>query len=537
MSGIDWTIVAFYFAGMVGLSVWLGLRQRSGEDYFLGGRQLKGGLIALSLAANQVSAISLIGAPAFVALEEGGGLRWLQYEFAVPLAMIVIIFLVVPLYRRLSGATIYEYTERRFGLPVRLIMSALFMISRGLAAGVMLYTSAIVLSVTLQVHIVWTIGGMGVIAILYTTIGGITADVFSDAFQLVILVLGTIVAVMVALPLVGGFEGAVATLQDEPTRLRTIDFVHHGLGDGHSYSLWPMLIGGLFLYLSYYGCDQSQAQRLMSTPSEKSANNGLMLNGLIRFPIVLSYCLLGLLLAAFLVQNQTWASRFQDSDPNYLVPVFIIDYLPVGVVGLFMAGIFAATMSSIDSALNSLSAVTMTDFVGRFRPAVLDNQKRFLFWSRITTLFWGLFCMASGYFITRAQETVIVIVNSIGSLFYGPILAVFVAGALSRRANGQGAVVGLAAGFAVNLSLWVFVPGVSWLWWNPIGFFSSLVTIWAVSFVYPAPGSSRLIWTLHGLTDGGIQIREWLNKVSVWILVVAFIAIVVITFVFGLLAK
>jgi SSS family transporter len=537
MAAIDWIILALYFVGMIGLSLWIGRRQGSGDDYFLGGRKIGGCLIAMSLAANQVSAISLVGAPAFVALAGGGGLKWLQYEFAVPLAMIPIMFVIAPLLRGLSGATIYEYAERRFGLRVRLTLSAVFMVSRGLATGVVLYASALVLAVSLGIPLIWTLGLMGFVAIAYTTIGGITADILSDAIQLVILFGGTLAAVAVALTLVGGLDGALATLQSDAARLQTIDPAHHGLGDGVTYSLWPMLFGGFFLYISYYGCDQSQAQRLMSTPSLRAARNGLTLNGLIRFPVVLAYCLLGLLLAAFLIEDPAWASQFKGADPNYLVPVFIVDFLPAGITGLVMAGIFAATMSSIDSALNSLSAVTMTDFVARFKPAVLRDQRRFLFWSRTATLLWGAFCVAGGYFISTSHRTVIEIVNAIGSLFYGPILAVFFVGALLRRVNAAGALAGLAIGLGVNMSLWLFAPGVSWLWWNPIGFGAALASAYFTGFLLPPADDDRLEWLLSGLLKKTALETTWWRDNRTWIMAAMFVSIVLISALVGFIAQ
>ena len=532
MGPLDWTIVALYFAGIIAISAWIGRRQGSGEDYFLGGRRLGGGLIALSLAANQVSAVSLVGAPAFVAMRSGGGLRWLQYEFSVPLAMIGIMVVLLPLFRRLSGASIYEYVEKRFGLPSRLALSAIFLLSRGLSTGVVLYASALVLAVSLGISLELTLLLVGLVAIVYTTLGGITADVVSDALQLLILWGGTLAAILVILPMVGGFEGALQSLT--PDRIVTIDLASHGFGDGENFAFWPMLIGGFFLYLSYYGCDQSQAQRLMSTPSEGVSRNSLLINGLVRFPVVLTYCLLGLLLAAFISARPDWIASAGIDDPNMLVPAFIIDFLPPGVVGLVIAGIFAATMSSVDSALNSLSAVTLNDFAARFKPQLQNDGRAFLRLSRITTLIWGAFCLASGYLMSQSGETVIELVNRIGSAFYGPILAVFVAGALLRGANGTGAMTGLVAGLLANIALWQFAPGVSWLWWNPIGFVVSLGVCLPASRLSTPPRDERLSWTLNSLSKGWN--KGWWRDARIAVLIAAFAAILVISWFLGTLA-
>ena len=165
MTPIDWIVLITYLIGIIGLGVWLARRQQSTDDYFLGGRKMGSTVIAISLAANQVSAISLISAPAFVALKAGGGIKWLQFEFAVPISMIAIMFLLVPVFRQLSGASVYEYAERRFGTGTRLTLSALFMFSRGLSTSVILYTSALVLSVVLSLPILTTMIIMAIVAI------------------------------------------------------------------------------------------------------------------------------------------------------------------------------------------------------------------------------------------------------------------------------------------------------------------------------------------------------------------------------------
>lgn len=532
MGILDWSVLFLYFAALIGLSVWIGRRQQSGDDYFLGGRHLGSGLIAASLAANQVSAVSLIGAPAFVALRPGGGLRWLQYEFAVPLAMIAIIFVLVPLYRRLTGATVFEYLDNRFGATVRLALSVLFLVSRGLATGVVLYASAIALAVTLSLPLSTTLLMMGLIAIVYTTIGGITADIFSDAFQLAILFLGTVVSLIIALNLTGGLENLFVSLTAD--QRMTIVTAHHGFGDGHDFGLWPMLIGGFFLYLSYYGCDQSQAQRLMSARSRYEAQNSLVLNGLIRFPVVLTYCLFGAALAAFIAANPGWVTTHGiDADPNLLVPTFIVEFLPAGLVGLVMAGIFAATMSSIDSNLNSLSAVTMHDFVARFFPRLKADQKRFLLFSRLATASWGLFCLGSGYVIAESSRTVIELVNMIGSAFYGPILAVFLLGAFSRRIGGTAALAGLVGGLSVNLVTAIYIPGVSWLWWNPLGCCSAIITAVIVQQMLPACPQASGLWSLRPVLSTTPLERTWYLDRRVWLLFATFGAIVAVTALLG----
>ncbi|MFQ5823077.1 MAG: sodium/solute symporter [bacterium] len=534
MALLDWLILFVYLIGIVGLGVWLGKRQRTTEDYFLGGRKMGPAIIATSLAANQVSAISLIGAPAFVALKTGGGIKWLQYEFAVPLAMIAIMFLLVPVFRQLSGASVYEYAEHRFGTGTRLILSALFMFSRGLSTSVILYTSALVLAVVLDLPISTTMIIMAVVAIAYTTIGGIMADVYSDILQLIILYSGVLVALVVALDFLGG---NISSIYIEPTRLNAVDFSHHGFGDGQTFAFWPMLIGCFFLYMSYYGCDQSQAQRLLATPDLKRTQYALMLNGLIRFPVVFTYILFGVVLAAFIQLHPDFGSLLQGKNPDYLVPTFMINYLPIGLVGLVMAGLFAASMSSIDSALNSLSAVTVTDFVIRYKPELQDNSQSMLRLSRFITLLWGIFSGAGAYFVARSSATVIEVVNMIGSVFSGPILATFLGGILFKGLSGPGVIVGIIAGTGLSIVIGQTISSISWLWWGPIGFFTTLIVASVYSKLLPTEMVRSENWTLKAILKYNVKQKRWTQDKRVYILMIYTLCIITITLIVSALFK
>jgi len=489
---IDWIVLGFYFAGVLGLGAWLARRQKSTDDYFLGGKRMSGGLVGISLAANQVSAVSLVSAPAFVALRPDGGLRWLQYELAVPLAMVGILLLLGPLYPQLRSASLYEYAERRFGVSVRIALSAVFLLSRGLATGITLYTTALVLSVSMGFPLLHVYLLLGLFAVAYTTLGGIQADVYSDVIQFVVLWVGVAAAMVIALGMITDLPGAIRAL--EPGRTATLDLRHHGWGDGRTFSFWPMLLGGLFLYMSYYGCDQSQAQRLMANGSLPAIRRSLVTNGMIRFPVVLTYCLFGLLLALLLTQDASFAARLHGEKPDTLVPIFVASYLPAGFRGLVISGIFAAAMSSIDSALNSLSAITVEDFLARShgrKAGVTSSPAKRLRLSRGVTLFWGVFCLGSGWVFAASSRTIIELVNMVGSAFYGPVLAVFACGLLVRRVRGRGMLLGLLGGVTANLVLWKAAPQVSWLWWNPAGFLVTVCLALAWSFLHPAAGKAR----------------------------------------------
>jgi SSS family transporter len=464
MSGLDLSIVVASLVGLVAFAGWLAKRQADTGDYYLGGRRLGAWPLGVSLAANQVSAISLIGAPAFVALREGGGLVWLQYELAVPLAMAVLVVWGVPFLRRAAGAEVYEVVEARLGRGARRLLAGFFLAGRGLGAGVVLYASSLVVDACTGWGFELSLVVVGAVAVAYTALGGLIADVFSDVLQFALLWGATmVVTVVLALRLAG--TGALSRV--EPARLAALDFSGHGLGDGATFAFWPMLLGGLFLYISYYGCDQTQAQRILAATDEGEARRALTIASLVRFPLVLTYCAFGVMLAAFLEVTPEFAATLAGRPPDALVPQFLVSYLPAGVVGVVVAGILAAALSSIDSALNSLSAVAVEEFSSERLRADPARQLR---WARATTVLWGVLATGAAWAFSRSGETSIELVNRVGSALYGPVLAVFVLAWRSRRADGRSAVVGAAAGVLANLALAAWAPGVSWLWWNVAGF-------------------------------------------------------------------
>lgn len=463
MGLLDLTIVAVTLIGLVVFAGWLARRQRDAADYYLGGRHLKATPLGLSLAANQVSAVSLVGAPAFVALREGGGLLWLQYELAVPLAMALLVVWGVPALRRAPGADVYGAVEARLGRLGRRTVASFFLVGRGLGTGVILYSSALVVDACSGWGVATSLGVVAAVAVVYTALGGLVADVFSDVLQLILLWGGTLVAAAVLYWRLGDRPGGLLAGVDA-ARLEPIDWSGHGLGDGATFAFWPMLIGGLFLYLSYYGCDQTQAQRILAARDEATARRALVIAALVRFPLVLTYCAFGVLLAAWLDAEPAFAASLAGQPADALVPRFLVTYVPPGLLGLAVAGFFAAALSSIDSALNSLSAVTVEEVLGE------GSGSTGLWRERGVTLAWGVAATAAAaYFAAGHGATVIEQINRVGSLLYGPMLAVFLLAWRSRRADGRSAAIGALAGVAANLALALGAPGVSWLWWNVAG--------------------------------------------------------------------
>lgn len=526
---IDWIIVVFYLIGMILLSFYLGRGQESQDDYFVGGRNLPWWAVGLSTMATQSSATSFISIPAFVALKPDGGLKYLQWEFAVPLSMIFIMIFLIPFFRNLKLISVYEYLEKRFGPKTRTFLASVFLISRGLGTGVGLYAVSIVIAVILGIPTIAAIFLIGIITLIYDTIGGMKAVVFSDVIQMGVLLSGIFITCYFAADLAGGFGNVIASL--DASRLTTVDFTHTGLGDGSNYNFWAMVFGGFFLYASYYGCDQSQTQRELSAPTLHDTKLSLIFNGLARFPLIVLYVLMGVYLSGALqssVEYQNLMAPYLESNRyDYLLPTFILHYIPTGLRAVIFAAILAAAMSSLDSSLNSLSASTMQDFIERYSN-IKGDQKKFLILSKLTTVSWGIFAILSaiGLFYWQSADTVVEIINKVGSVFYGPILATFIMGVAVTSISGAAIIIGVLCGVLTNLCLFLFVPSVSWLWWNAIGFLITSLVSYLLSLsvlqIDKSPDDSLILWRSGVLSSLGKYVKWYFVLVVYFVIMLIF---------------
>ena len=494
MNYLDWLIVIFYTAGLLFLSYRLGKTQFSKKDYYLGGNRIHWLPVSISTMATQLSTNSLLGAPAFVAFSLGGGLLWLQYELAVPLAMIFIMIFLVPFFKKTGVISIYEFLELRLGVGSRTLLSILFQFIVAFGTGVTIYGISLVLQTVLGIPFWTAVLLLGVVTVIYDTLAGIRGVIISDVIQMIILVIGIFIVSYYAVNLSGGIVNVFNTFPAE--RLKALNSTGHGLGDNATFSFLPMLFGGFFLYVSYYGCNQTQVQRQLATRNIDDTKKSLFANGILRFPIVLGYMFLGITISAYAITNVDFMGLLPTREvlingvieqvPNYntAVPAFVLHYLPHGIIGLIIVALFSAAMSSLDSTLNSLSATTVQDVIGKFSKKKNRTAREELILSKIVTLFWGIVIVTFSFFVGGISDSIIVSINKIGSLANGSILGAFILAVFTRRANDRGTVVGVLSGFIVNLLLWKFVPSVSWLWWNVIGCLITVGVGYVISLIF-----------------------------------------------------
>ena len=474
MNSLDFAIVFLYILALLAIGLFLNSRQKSKEDYFLGGRSIPWWASGISTMASQLSAVSFISAPAFVALKDvntGGGLRWLSYEFGVPLAMLFIIVFLIPAYHKSGVISIYEFLEERFDRKTRTLVSVFFQISRGLATGVLLHASGLVCAIFFgesDPTQFWPyVLAIGLVTITYGTFGGIRAVVISDTIQMGVLLVGLIVLSVIGLSQLGSTGAVFSAYSGELERLKILEF-SFGLETNDNFGFFPMLIGGFFLYVAYYGCDQSQVQRELSVGGVEDIRKSLLLNAFLRFPVTLLYCGMGLIIGAVAIYNTEFLAQIPKDKPDYLVPMFILEYLPHGLKGFIFVAIIAAAMSSLDSALNSMSASSVRD-VYQTHFDSNANEEKLLRVSKLFTVAWGLTCTGFAFIVPYISSSIIVAINKVGSILYGPILASFLMAIFLPSLKSLSVRLGIVLGVICNISIWLFFPNISWLWWNPIG--------------------------------------------------------------------
>ncbi|MDU0354321.1 sodium:solute symporter [Paraglaciecola aquimarina] len=523
MNIFDYSIVVIYLVLLVGMGFCF-RQQNTKDDYFLGGRNLGWKALTLSVMATQLSAISFISAPAFVGLREGGGLHWLSYELGVPLAMLLLLSTILPVLYRSGFVSIYDYLEQRFGRSTRILISIVFQFSRAFATGIMIFAVSLILQGTMGIEALQAIVVTGVITVLYSLQGGMKAVVYGDAIQMIIIVLGTIACIGFGLYHLGGIDEFMSKV--DPARLQAIKPESLGFsGDG--FGLLPMIFGGFVLYASYYGCDQTQAQRALAAKNTNDLKFMMLANATVRFPITLLYCFSGLIVGTLAMTESSFMQQIPTENPDWMMPIFILNYLPHGMIGILVVAILAAAMSSLSSAINSLAAVTIEDYCRltnkQYEPE--DYLKK----AKYVGLIWGAITLVLSFYAGNIAPTVIEAINKVGSVFYGPILAVFLLGVVNKRIRAKEINIGLIAGVGFNIFIWLALPDIFWFWWNFIGFVTAAIVAYALSIGNKGEVNTQ---SIQAKEQQGAAI---LSKKDVVILVTAFCTMLVICILIPLL--
>ena len=559
MTTLDWLVMIGTLATIVIYGVYQTRKVDNVKSYLLGDRDLKWWTIGLSVMATQASAVTFLSTPGQA---YNDGLGFAQFYFGLPIAMVILCIFVLPIYYKLKVYTAYEYLEGRFDLRVRTLTALLFLLQRGLAAGITIYAPAIVLSTILNWPLSLTIFIIGAVVIFYTVLGGTKAVSVTQKQQMIVILLGMFLAgVVVVLKLPEGLDvGDAIGVAGHLGKLQVVD-LKFDLND--RYNIWSALLGGTFLFLSYFGTDQSQVQRYLSGKSLAESRLGLLFNGIFKVPMQFMVLMVGILVFVFFLfqpppvhfnsanLDKLRASEYREDlqaleneyatinqsnrtaslsmaealraddeaavaeargevertlaarkdvaarvdtlitrydpeliteDRDYVFITFIINYLPVGLVGLLLAVIFSAAMSSTSSELNALATTSVIDIYRRSLVTDRDDQ-HYLAASKWFTIGWGVVALAFAA-VANLFDNLIQAVNIIGSLFYGVILGIFVVAFFYRSVGGRavfkGALLGQLFVTITFVLSWVEYINLAFLWLNLIG--CVLTVVFAIVF-------------------------------------------------------
>ncbi|HEV7381825.1 MAG TPA: sodium:solute symporter [Dyadobacter sp.] len=558
MNYLDWIVLALTLLFVVTYGIYRSREKHTMDSFLLAGQSLPWYHVTLSLMATQASAITFLSVPGQAYTD---GMRFVQFYFGLPLAMVVLCITFVPKFHKLKIFTAYEFLETRFDLRTRTLTSFLFLLQRGLSTGLSIYAPSLILSTILGWDITLTNIISGGIVMIYTIAGGSGAVSHTHMQQMTIITIGMVVAgymVVHQLPESVSFTDAL-DVAGKMGRTNVIDFT---FDLNNRYNVWSGLIGGFFLQLSYFGTDQSQVGRFLTGSSEGQSKLGLAMNGLLKIPMQFLILLVGILVFVFYqfttpplffnqtavdkVRNTEYAPAYKElesrhnrlqetkhqqvmslteavknddqpqidklrstitasekkvtdlrkeagtlltkangsevNDVNYIFLRFVIDYLPVGMVGLLIAVILLASMGSVASAYNSLASCSVVDIYKRIYRKD-DDARNYVTASRWATFFWGIFCIAVAQYASRLGS-MIEAVNILGSLFYGVILGIFLVAFYFKKIGGRavfwGSIIGeIFVVISYNLELTAF------LWLNLIGCVLVIAFAWIIESIWP----------------------------------------------------
>lgn len=562
MSPIDWSILICTLAAIVIYGVYKTYGAKNMDGYLLGDQQAKWWTVGLSVMATQASAITFLSTPGQA---YHSGMGFVQFYFGLPIAMVIICVSFIPIYHKLKVYTAYEFLEGRFDLKTRSLTAILFLVQRGLGAGITIFAPAIILSTILKWNLNATILVIGVLVIIYTVLGGTRAVNVTQKQQMTIIMIGMFIAFFTILNLLPAditFSNALQ-IAGAGDKLDILDF---SFDLDNKYTVWTGLTGGVFLMLSYFGTDQSQVARYLSGKSIRESRLGLIFNGLVKVPMQFFILLVGVMVfvfyqfnqapiffnevgiekvmesqykedfekiqndydqnyqakselqlsytAAINTQNDSEAERLsgeikilhteelalrdatkeiikkvdttiETNDKDYVFIHFILNQLPRGLIGLLLAVILSAAMSSCASELNALGSTTSVDIYKRSLAPGRDEE-HYVKASKWLTLLWGVIAIMFAAWGTLF-ENLIQLVNIIGSLFYGTILGVFIVAFYIKWIKGNA--VFLSALISEAIVIYIFyLDVVPYLWLNLIGCVLVVVIASALQALLPKKG-------------------------------------------------
>lgn len=484
---VNITVLAVYLLGMVGVGVYFMNKNKSTNDYFRGGQSIPWWAAACSIYATMLSSLTYVALPALVYATD-----WLLYIGMLMILAVapIAIYIAMPFFRQIDATSAYEYLEKRFNRFVRLFGSGLFTLFHISRMGIVMALTALALAAVTPLEAWHCVLIMGGLCLVYCTLGGIEAVIWTDTIQTIVLLLGACVCLAY---IVSGIDGGIggfidAGMAGDKFTILDLDF---GPTSYTTLAVWVIVLGGLGQNISSYTADQAVVQRYMTTKDTKAAARSIWMNGLMAIPGALLFFAIGTGLYAFYQSNPAKLDPTIQTDQVF--PMFIATELPVGIAGLIVAGIFAAAQSTVSTSMNSTATTVVTDFMRPFNAC--KSERGYLNAARTLTLTMGVLGTLAGLlFISPDIRSLMSEYFKVIGMFMGALGGLFILGALTKRASGWGALVGILVGVGVMVAVWQLTETDGYLY-ATIGIGTCLVVGYLASFVLP--GSAH---DLDGLT-------------------------------------
>ncbi len=489
---MDYTTLGGYLLLMVGIGVYFLRRGKSTDDFFLGGRRVPWWVAGISIRATQISSIGFMAIPAKIF---STNMAYFWGLIGTPLACLLVIYFYLPFYRRLKVTTAYEYLEQRFNVGSRLMGSLVFILFQLGRISIVMYLPAVALSAVTGINIFVCIVVAGVLCTIYTVLGGIEAVIWTDLLQAIVLFGGAICIFVTALVATDGGVGGFFDIAGQYDKFHSIDWTW----DMTVTAIWVIIVGEFFMKLVTYSSDQAIVQRYLTTKDEKEAVKSIWMNvGFAIFWWTMIFLLGAILFSYYQTRPELLDPRIRT---DAIVPLYIAQRLPAGISGLVIAGIFAATMSTVDSGMHSIATSFVTDIYRRFWSGRPDRV--YLFWARIVTVMLGVFATAVAVWMAVADiKSIWDLFMSLLGLLSGGLGGLFALGIFTRRANGVGGLVGLIA--SALILYWVKThTSIHFFLYAGTGFISCMIVGYMVSLIVPVRKKN-----LAGLTIYDMGRRE-----------------------------
>jgi len=474
VGGVDLAILVAYLVGVLLWGLWIGRGSRTVSEYMVGGRHLPWWLILVSIVATETSTVTFLSIPGFAF---GRDMSWLQIPIGFLIGRFAVALLLLPQYFRGEFFTAYEVLSRRFGGATQRVASALFVVTRTLADGLRLFLTAIVLQEMTGIPLAWAVAAIGVTTIVYTYFGGMRAVLWTDLVQFVIYIGGALIAFDLLLGrLPNGWTDLVA-LGGEAGKLRVFDF---SLDWAEPYALWAGLFGGIFVTLGSHGVDQMMVQRYLCAKDLPDARRALTWGGFVVVAQFALFLLIGVGLYVF-YQLHPPAAAFDRTDRVFAR--FILEEMPVGVVGVLLGAIFAAAMSTLSSSLNSCATAATRDLYRPFAGA-RESPDRELAVTRVLTAVFGALQIAVGIGGQWLESSVVASVLGIAAFTTGIVLGIFFLGSFAPRVGQRAALAALIVGLVAMTTIYFATP-LAWPWYALVGSAITFGSGWLASWVFP----------------------------------------------------